>query len=229
MARNTGKKYRKVRKKSSYVSKGTGSKIINTGFGSKAKKRVPRNIGKKVNLEKETRKLVNQANSRLKSLQRRFKKGTWASKTLYNKLGTKKINIGKNGKIKLPKNLTKTQLTGINKALTQFLNSKTSTKKGISEVRETQIKNVQERLSVDAEEMSYEDAEVFYEMFGDDDFQVVADKVGASALQACIEDAIEEGDSEDYFIQRLEAYSGVAMNDLDFRERVIRVYNKYVL
>ena len=114
-----GKKYRKVRKKSTYVSKGTGSKIVHTGYGSIAKKRISR--GKPRNdLYKDTRKLVLQTNARISSLQRHFKKGTWASKTLYNKLGTKKINIGKRGKLSLPKNLTKTELTAINKALSQF-------------------------------------------------------------------------------------------------------------
>ncbi len=223
-----GKKYRKVRKKSSYVSKGTGSKIVHTGYGSVAKKRIVR--GKpKTNLYKDTRKLVSQTNARLSSLQRRFKKGTWASKTLYNKLGTKKINIGKKGKLSLPKNLNKTELTAINKALSQFLRSKSSTKKGISEIRKKQIENVRERLSVDAEEMSYDEAEAFYEMFGDEDFQGLTDKIAASALQACIDDAIEAGDTENQFIDRLTLYSGVEMNDLDMREKAIALYEKYVM
>ena len=223
-----GKKYRKVRKKSTYVSKGTGSKIVHTGYGSIAKKRISR--GKPRNdLYKDTRKLVLQTNARISSLQRHFKKGTWASKTLYNKLGTKKINIGKRGKLSLPKNLTKTELTAINRALSQFLKSKSSTKKGISEIRKKQIENVRERLSVDTEEMSYEEAETFYEMFGDEDFQGLTDKIAASALQACVDDAIEAGDTENQFLERLALYSGVEMNDLDMREKALKLYEKYVM
>lgn len=182
------------------------------------------------NLERETRKLVNKANARLDSLQRRFKSGTWATKKLANRLGSMKLKAwSKKGKIKLKKNVSRSQLVAINKAINQFLSSSTSTKKGIKAVREKTIESLRATLSKDVKEMSYEDAEKFYEMFGDDDFQVIADKIGASALQACIEDAIEEGDSENDFIKRLEIYGGVSMNDLDLRESAKKLYEKYVM
>ena len=224
-----GKTYKRTRKRSSYKSKGTGTKIINTGNVSIAKKRVS---GKKpkVDLEKETRKLVSKANARLDSLQRRYKSGTWASKKLANRLSSNKFNMWtKKGKIKTGKNLTKTQMVGLNKAINQFLSSATSTKKGIKSVREKTIESLRGTLSDEVEEMSYEDAEKFYEMFGNNDFQTLADKIGSSALQACIEDAIESGDSEQDFIKRLEWYGGVSMNDLDMREAAQRLYEKYVL
>lgn len=224
-----GKKYTRTRQRSSYISKGTGSKIVNTGKGSIAKKRSSRGRTK-VNLEKETRKLVNKANARLDSLQRRYRSGTWATKKLANRLSSNKMKMwSKNGKIKIGKNLTKSQMIGLNKAINQFLSSATSTKKGIKSVREKTIESLRGTLSDDIEEMSYEDAEKFYEMFGNNDFQTLADKIGSSALQACIEDAIESGDSEQDFIKRLEWYGGVSMNDLDMREAAQRLYEKYVL
>ena len=76
---------------------------------------------------------------------------------------------------------------------------------------------------------SYEDAEKFYEMFGEDNFSNIADKIGASALQAVIEDAIEENDSSSDFIKRIETYAGLSMNDLDIRESANVLYEKYVL
>lgn len=222
------KRYTRTRKRSSYVSKGTGSRVINTGEGSIAKKRVSR--GKpKGNLEKETRRLVNKANARLDSLQRRYKSGTWASKKLANRLSTNKMKMWSKGKIKMGSNLTKTQMVGLNKAINQFLASATSTKKGIKSVREKTIESLQGTLSTEEKEMSYEDAESFYEMFGDNDFNYIRDYVPASTLQACIEDAIEEGDSENSFVKRLEDYSDVSFNDLDLRDRAKRLYEKYVL
>ena len=224
-----GKKYRRTRKRSSYISKGTGSKIIHTGKGSIAKKRISRGKSK-INLEKETRKLVNKANSRLDSLQRRFRSGTWASKKLSNRLSTNKMKMwSKQGKIKLGKNPNRQQLIAANKAINQFLNSLTSTKKGIKKTREKTIESLQATLSIEDEEMSYEDAETFYEMFGDNDFNYIRDYVPASTLQACIEDAIEESDSENDFIKRLEDYSEVSFNDLDMRDRAKSLYEKYVL
>ena len=180
-------------------------------------------------LEKETRKLVNKANARLDSLQRRYKSGTWASKKLANRLSSNKLRMwSKGGKIKLGKNPSKSQLLAVNKAATQFLNSVTSTKKGIKATRQKTIESLRGTLSSDVEEMSYEDAEKFYEMFGERNFQTLADKIGSSALQACIEDAIEQGDSQDDFIKRLEWYGGVSMNDLDMREAAQKLYEKYV-
>ena len=181
-------------------------------------------------LEKDTRRLVNKANARLDSLQRRYKKGTWSSKKLANRLGTNKLRAWtKSGKIKLRKNMTKTQLLAINKATSQFLKSQTSTKKGINATKKKTIESLRGTLSTDLEEMSYEDAEMFYEMFGEDNFQSIADKIGASALQAVIEDAIEEDDSSDDFIKRLQLYGGVSMNDEDIRKNANKLYSKYVM
>lgn len=181
-------------------------------------------------LEKETRKLVSKANARLDSLQRRYRSGTWATKKLANRLSANKMKMwSKSGKIKMSKKINKTQMIALNKAINQFLSSATSTKKGIKSVREKTIETLRGTLSDEVEEMSYEDAEKFYEMFGNNDFQTLADKIGSSALQACIEDAIESGDSEQDFIKRLEWYGGVSMNDLDMRDAAQRLYEKYVL
>ena len=181
-------------------------------------------------LERETRKLVSKANARLDSLQRRYKSGTWASKKLANRLSSNKMNMwSKQGKIKLGKNLTKQQLIAVNKAASQFLQSQTSTKKGISRTRQKTIESLRGSLSTEDKEMSYEDAEKFYEMFGEDNFSNIADKIGASALQAVIEDAIEENDTSNDFIKRIEMYAGLSMNDLDLRESARVLHEKYVL
>lgn len=182
-----------------------------------------------IKLEKNTRKLVNKANARLDSLQRRYKSGTWASKKLANRLSTKKINMWFNGKIKMGKNQTKQQLLSLNKAVSQFLNSITSTKKGIKETREKTIESLRSSLSQEDKEISYEDSEKFYEMFGENSFSTLSDKIGASALQSVIEDAIEEDDTENSFIKRLELYGGLSMNDLDMRDAARNLYEKYVL
>lgn len=179
-------------------------------------------------LERNTRKLVSKANARLNSLNRRFSSGTWASKRLMQKLSSQPIRAWSKGRIKIKKNVSRTQLIAINKAVSNFLASETSTKKGIERVRQKQIEEIQNRLSVDATDMSYEDAEFFYEMRSNNDYAYFSEKMGDSALQACIQDAIENGDSEDEFLTRLEWYGSPSMNDLDTRERAIRLYEKYV-
>lgn len=181
------------------------------------------------NLERETEKLVKQANAMLDSLQRRYKSGTWSTKKLSERLSSNKVKAWtKKGKVKIPKQVTRPQLLAINKALQQFMSSKTSTKKGIKSVRKATIESLQGSLSVD-EELSYEDAEKLYELFGDSDFHSIAEKIGASALQAVIEDSIDEDDSSDAFLKRLEMYGGVEMGDLELREKALSIHNKYVL
>ena len=178
-------------------------------------------------LEKETRKLVSKANARLDSLQRRYKSGTWATKKLANRLSSNKMKMWtKKGKIKTGKNLTKTQLIGLNKAINQFLNSQTSTKKGISTWKKNQVESIKLNRSDDPD-FTEEDAEDFFEMFGDNDFDFFASKIGASTLQEIIYDAMRENDSEDEFVARLSLY--IEINDLDIREKAIRLYEKYVL
>lgn len=178
-------------------------------------------------LEKETRKLVSKANARLDSLQRRYRTGTWASKKLANRLSSNKLNMWtKKGKIKTGKNLTKAQLIGLNKAINQFLNSQTSTKKGISTWKKNQVESIKLNRSDDPD-FTEEDAEDFFEMFGDNDFDFFASKIGASTLQEIIYDAMRENDSEDEFVARLSLY--IEINDLDIREKAIRLYEKYVL
>ncbi len=199
----------------------------------KAKKlgiyKAPKYTKDRAKLMADTRKLVEQANRRLKGLNQAGYKGTWASKKLINRIDTKLLKAwSKQGKIKLSRTLTNTQLKAIQKATDQFLKSKTSTIKGIRETEESTIKSIQATLSDEKRGLvTKEDAEFYYDMFGNDDFNYFADKIGASTLWQLIDDAIENNDSEDDWINRLGRY--ITLNDLDVRERAIRLYNKYIL
>lgn len=180
-------------------------------------------------LVKQTMKLVAKANARLDSLQRRYKAGSWASKNLANRLSSSKMKMWtKQGKIKVSKNLSKTQLRYLNKAVSQFLASQTSTKAGIKKVREKTIDTIQANLSLEGQEISEEDAEKFYNMFGEENFSNISAYIGASALQVVLEDAIEDNVDEEDFIERIKLYASDSMNDLDIRESAKKLYQKYV-
>lgn len=188
----------------------------------------PKYTKERAKLMAETRALVEKANKRLKGLNNAGYKGTWASKKLANRIDTKTLKAwSKQGKIKLNRNLTNTQLTAIQKATKQFLKSKTSTIKGIRDTESATIKAIQETLSDEKRGLvNKEDAEFYYDMFGNDDFDYFADKIGASTLWMLIDDAIANDDSEDDWISRLGMY--ITLNDLDIRERAIRLYYKYI-
>lgn len=199
----------------------------------KAKKlgiyKAPKYTKERAKLISETRKMVERANKRLKGLNNAGYKGTWASKKLINRIDTKTLKAwSKKGKIKLNKNLTNTQLKAIQKATDQFLKSKTSTIKGIRDTESATIKSIQETLSDEKRGLvTKEDAEFYYDMFGNSDFNYFVDQIGASTLWMLIDEAIEEDDTEDDWINRLARY--ITINDLDVRERAIRLYNKYIL
>ena len=200
----------------------------------KAKKlgiyKAPKYTKDRAKLMAETRALVDKANRRLKGLKNAGYSGTYASKKLANRLDTKVLKaITKTGKIKLNKNLTNTQLKGIQKATKQFLDSKTSKVSGIKEVKRSTLESLKATLSKDVSlsELEIEDA---YEMLSDKDFDYFnqEDRIGASTMWALIEDAIEYEKTEEGFISSLQSIMDFS-NDVDARNKAKRLYEKYVL
>ena len=199
-------------------------------MAKKFKTRVKRTpTQKQTNLEKQVLKDVAVANARLKSLERKYQSGTWASRKLMNRLDKSVLNAWQGGRIKIRKDMTNTQLRAVEKAINQFLVSKTSTKKGIGEVKQSTLDSLKITLSK-TQEMTDEEVEQAYEMLGDSDFDYFnkSDRIGASALWVLIDDAIESNMSESTFVDILSRYMDFS-NDLDAKERASRLYQKYVL
>ena len=176
---------------------------------------------------RETLKHVQDANARLESLSRKYGSRTWASKKLFNRLDVSTLKAIKRGRVNITKNMTMTQLTSVRNAVDMFLKSKTSTKAGIKQVKESTLKSMKATLSLDME-IDDADIEDFYDMLTEDVFKFFADKIGASTLWALIEDARESNSSQESFISMLERYIEIG-NDLDIRDKAIRLYEKYVL
>ena len=199
-------------------------------MAKKFKTRVKRTPAQtQTNLEKQVLKDVAIANQKLKSLERKYKSGTWASRKLMNRLNKSTLNAWQVGRIKVRKGMTNTQLRAIQKATNQFLVSKTSTKKGIGEVKKSTLDSLKLTLTK-TQEMTDEEIETAYNMLGDNDFDYFnkADRIGASALWILIDDAIESNMSESSFVDTLSRYMDFS-NDLDAKERASRLYQKYVL
>jgi len=177
---------------------------------------------------KDTLKLIKQVNSRITQLNKHgYSSGTWASKKLNTRLQTSKIGAWHRGRVRVKESMSETQLKAIQKASRQFLESKTSTYKGINKVKKNTIKSLASTLSdEDRGKVNEEDAEFYYDMLGEDDFDYFADKIGASTLWALIDDAITEGDNKDNWLDRLGRY--ITLNDEDVRNRAIRLYEKYI-
>ena len=115
----------------------------------------------------------------------------------------------------------------IEKAINQFLASATSTKKGIEDARERVKESIKTTLNEEGFDLSDEEADTFYSMLEDDDFNYFADKVGASTMWAVMDDAIEYNESASKFTNRIERYVAT-VNDLDTLDKVQNLYNKYI-
>lgn len=176
----------------------------------------------------ELKKLSKRANQRIVRLEKEFGKDTWATKKLRNKLEAEPLQAwSKTGRVKVNKSMTTTQMKATIKATQQFLNSKTSTKRGIKQVKKTTIKQLAKSLGTDDEDLTNEEAEALYDMLSDDYVTDILKYIPASDFWALIEDAKEAGDSQESFISRISDYIEFG-NDVDMRNKLVMIYEKYV-
>lgn len=186
-------------------------------------------------LVRETKKQVDETNRRLKSLEKQYKVGTWASGKLKTRIKNNKTKglMFKGKRIKLKPKMSKTDLIQVQKATKQFLNSKTSTRKGIEETRKETIDSLKGELNLD-KEVSDKDAETMYNMLSDKDFDRFNKKsnkldfIGASALWSEIDYAERNNISKESFVERLQ---NLREQDFSNDDRIAaeRIYEKYVL
>lgn len=175
-------------------------------------------------------KQIQKVNQRLKSLERQYAKGkgTWSVKLLRDKMDTNKIGAWKNNRLTISKDMTRTQLIAVQRASSQFLASKTSTKKGVNEVREETKESLYRTLKLQDDDLTKADIDDFYILLGDEDARpfLKTDVMGGSALQIAISDAISYNDTEQQFLERMETFINIA--DSELREKARRLYKKYV-
>ena len=181
-------------------------------------------------LYEELKKLAKRANQRIVRLEREFGKDKWAVKNLRDRLDTQKLNAWtKTGRIKYNKSMSITELRAVTKATKQFLNSQTSTKRGIKQVRKKQIESLRISLSTDEKEFTFEEAETFYRLFEDTDYTFFIRKydISASAFNDLIQEAKEYNNTFEDFLENLEIYITIG-NDKELLTRAQAIYEKYV-
>lgn len=181
-------------------------------------------------LYKEVERQVRLVNARLSSLERKHDTDTWASGKLKTRIKANKTKglLYKGKRIRLKPKMTKTNLVQIQKATKQFLDSATSTNKGIKKVRESTIKSLAKTLNFNMnKKLSDKDVEFLYETLEDKRVRNWIDEIGASALWYEIELAIDQHSSEYTFIYRLNTYLVQDMDD-DLLEEAKHIYKTYV-
>lgn len=217
----TGKTYKRQRRKSSYISKGTG-------FGNARKRKPPKQLTEKQKLYRQTKQQVDIVNKRLRNLEKGGFTGTWASGKLINRLSVNKLKgkklIVKKGtlpRIRLNKNLSTTNLIAINQATRQFIESKTSTSRGIKDTRQSVISSLQKTFGDMDYDINYEQAELMYNLFDETDFEDISRYSNASVVWTILTGYIKKEIGELDLLDQLRRYANVDYNhDKDLREKV---------
>jgi len=186
-------------------------------------------------LLKQARKIVKATNRKLKNLDSKGYYNSFSSKKLFERLGGSdsmlKVLDGKVTGIKIKKSPTITDLHKIIKAGKNFLQSETSTPRSIRNVVKRTKESMYKTLSIEGgRDISMADIETYYDMLGDKDFDYfnTIDRIGASELWAMIDEAIDRDMSQNDFIKMFDR-ANIDINDLDVKEKIINIYNKYVL
>ena len=187
-------------------------------------------------LERQVKKQVQEVNQRLKSLERQTKVGSWSSGKLKTRIKSNKTKglMYKGKRIKLKPKMTKTNLTQVQKATRQFLESATSTKQGIKKVKEETVRTLQKTLNLEKEDkISEDDAEFMYNMLKNKEFAHFnkssnkEEFIGASAIWSEIDRAYIENITEEDFVERLQ---NLRQQDftIDEKKKAERIYQMYV-
>lgn len=178
---------------------------------------------------RQVQKDVQKVNQRLKSLSRHYKTGTWSTKNLVNRLDSRTIKAWNNEskRIKINENMSVTQLKAVQKAVQQFMVSKTSTRKGIKEISELTKESLLKTFDIEGSEITKEDVQDIYDVMDSNEFNDISAKVGSSELIALLMDTKDYQMSENSFISTLSSIIDFS-NDIDLKEKASRLYNKFM-
>ena len=178
-------------------------------------------------LYRELIRKTGQANKRLRSIRNEFGTLGWAGNKLKEKTEINLLNAWRSKGIKVNKNMSEQQQRAILKAIDNFLQSKTSTIKGIKSTMKKTQQSIRQELSNEDINLSVEESQTLYSFFGDKDFNYITSYIPASDLFALLEDSKESNDSFNSFVDRIENYIVVG-NDDDMIKALESIYNKYV-
>ena len=178
---------------------------------------------------KELAKDVKKANQRIQKLQGRYGESSWAINQLYEKIDNKNINgvSTLTGNIKINKNMSEVQLKAISTATTKFLESQTSTLRGVKKA----IGNMQDAIKSNYSDMnkqlSDKDAEILYSFLESKETRGTVERIGASDTWTRAIRAKDENLSKDQFVD-LFKNAKVDINDEDIKRDLETIYNKYM-
>ena len=177
------------------------------------------------------KKDVARVNKAITRIENKYGEGSWSTRRLYEKLDNESYNaITKSGRVRVNKNMSDIQLKAIEKSVSNFLNSKTSTLKGIKGT----IKDVKSSLKATLGDMNNEisdrDINKLYDLVEDKDKRIDTERIGASTIWTTLTEAKEnEIENVNKYYDLVEKRGNIKLSeeDKDFLEDIyLRYFNK---
>lgn len=237
MTKSKARKIRRALKRSVRYSKSfmTGyRRSVSSSVKSLTRNMLKKRVSMIVSRQRKTRFTAKDVNERLRKLKRWGRYDTWASKQLISRLDVAKLNLlDKDGLINLDKiqYLTQTQLTNVNKAMDQFLRSKTKSIQGINAVVKKKRQDLIEKSDNPqwVKSLTNKEVEDLYRIFDDEEFKNLSEHVKYELIWNKVVEANEKGLSKEDFIEELQLYTDPSvMNDGDVLDSMESIYDKYV-
>lgn len=154
-------------------------------------------------------KEVRKANQRIARIQKRYGDNAWALNNLYDKLDNKMIHAISpySGEISIKRNMTNAQLNAVRRATKEFINSETSTIRGIENVKKKVKEGLQKVFNDDNLNVSDQEINSLYRIVEDKDLRVTAELIGASTLWRLVIDARNKNMNKKEWNDQLKRYN----------------------
>ena len=177
---------------------------------------------------------IKKVNSMLRALK---KEGLYdesiAVENIFNYLDTSPLGVDqtKSGYISVRGLSSKsvTQLTGINKAISEFIKNKTSTVSGMRELYEERrnelARFIEDGSFLDA--LSYKDIRDIYKVFQSNEYKKLQSRMGSPEFFTLLTQSIDEKWSKDRFQKEMEYYLAEG-NDEDLKGDIGYIYDIYI-
>lgn len=182
-------------------------------------------------IESRLIRTIEKSNKALARLEKNRSYGTYASRRLLTLANSSAFKYNRKSKFKIRdvKSLNKQEQLFYLKKFEKFLKSPTSKVSGIEAAKGEVRKRVKQSLGEIAEkQLTDQDVEDFFDMMYDNQFISITDYISPSDEFAIINEAKEQNYSEDKFVNILAQTSNIENPSEDFRNKAIKLYNKYV-
>ena len=191
-----------------------------------------KSVGGRARTVPTTGYLLERANRRLINLERANLSNTYASKQLIQSLqGQKKVKIGSRkakNRIKVIRSLNVREKRFINKKLSTFIESETSTPTGIKRKRAETRDNVLQGLSKLLDrQLTNQDLDDFYDLVENEDFQGLADMIGDSEMYVLVDEAKQKNIKNSKDFEKL-LNKHMTSNTKEVRDKATRLFNKFI-